>query len=325
MDSLISNSLDSSSRINASVSRETIQSVEGKPLLASETSPQSINDTLTLNNQTPASEAPNIDSETLSALKNYGVSITPETLRLIPEIMKNLSGKLSNGDLLGLLLSRKIDAGNADLVRQYANKTLNFSTLLANLSSDLSLQLKNSWNIGQVLEKLKHLVKSADNSTQNEENKKLAEDVIDNLRMQELFSVLPAPEEDGSIYFQWPVYWDGQEVPDCLEGEAFVPFDKGQKDSFGLRVLVNPPSLGQIEIALTTNKKNLFVYFGVDEELKEVFRKSFGCIRDSILALGNFQSVQFTVGTAKLHKNFFSAENKEAFNANMVSRIDFKA
>ena len=100
---------------------------------------------------------------------------------------------------------------------------------------------------------------------------------------------------------------------------------KGQKDSFGLRVLVNPPSLGQIEIALTTNKKNLFVYFGVDEELKEVFRKSFGCIRDSILALGNFQSVQFTVGTAKLHKNFFSAENKEAFNANMVSKIDFKA
>lgn len=325
---MISNNFENSVKLATPNPKDGNMAAENKTAPVSTSAPQKANttnsDEVTLNNHLSESETVTIKPEIAATLKKYGVVLTSENLKLIAAMGKNSPSLLKNGDLLGLMLARKVDGAAALLAEKYADKSLNFSSLFANLSEETMTALKESWNTGKVLEKLKELVSAAKDFPQNKENLKLAEDVVDNLKMQEIFSILPEPREDGSIYFQWPIFWEGQETPDCLEGEAFVPFDKEQKDSFCLRILVNPPNLGQIEVALTTNKKNLFVYFGVDEELKEIFKSSFGVIRERILAEGNFVSVQFNVGTAKLHKNFFSSEERSN-RARQTSSIDFKA
>lgn len=330
-DSLIYNNLDISTRISANnqpeVKNATSEKASAGTTSPSTPSPYIVKDNaegVSVNKLLQGSEVNNLDSKTISTLKSYGVTINTDSLKLIAAIMKNMPGKVSVGDLLGLMISRKISADQAGLVSKYANKTINFEALFSHLSQEALNELKSSWNAGKVLEKLESLVKLTSNAAQNKENSKLAEEIVDNLKLQELFSILPDANEDGSIYFQWPIYWDGQDVPDCLEGEAFVPYDKDQKDSFCLRILVNPPSLGQTEISLTTRGKELYVYFGVDANLKDSFKTIFPAIRENILAQGDFTSVQFTVGTARLHNNFFSRENRAAAPAR-VPMIDLKA
>lgn len=333
-DSLIYNNLNVSSRIasqnqpteakNASAGKASTSNAS----TGTASSPYIVKDNadgVSVNKLFQGSEVSNLDPKTISTLKSYGVTINTDSLKLIAAIMKNMPGKVSVGDLLGLMVSRKISADQAGLVSKYANGTINFSALFANLSQEALIELKNSWSAGKVLEKLEGLVKLSTNTAQTKENSKLAEEIIDNMKLQELFSILPDAKEDGSIYFQWPIYWDGQDIPDCLEGEAFVPYDKDRKDSFSLRILINPPSLGQTEISLTTHGKELYVYFGVDATLKDTFKTIFPAIRDNILAQGDFTSVQFTVGTARQHNNFFSKENRVAAPARTTSMIDLKA
>ena len=157
------------------------------------------------------------------------------------------------------------------------------------------------------------------------EKSELAEEVAENLALQELFSNLPDANNDGNIYFQWPIFWNGQELPDCLEGEAFFPNKNNQKEGFCLRILVTPPNLGQTEISLTTKGKELYVHFGVNEKLMDSFRSIFAPIRENILALGDYESVQFTIGRNREHRNFFSREAKLPNAPQRNTYIDFKA
>ncbi len=274
-------------------------------------------------------DLPKLDLKTVNTLKSYGVTINPENLKLIAAIMKNMPGKVNMGDLLGLLISKKIPLQNADMVGKYINGSINFSALFANLSDEALNELRASWNTGKLLEKLQNLVKLANTATsaaRATENKELAKEVVDNLRLQELFSQLPDANNDGNIYFQWPVFWGNQDLPDCLEGEAFFPNKDSPKEGFCLRILVNPPNLGQTEISLITREKELYVHFGVDERFIDTFRTIFNPIRENILALGNYTSVHFTISKGREHRNFFSHETKtEMKNTQRNSKIDFKA
>ena len=92
-----------------------------------------------------------------------------------------------------------------------------------------------------------------------------------------------------------------------------------------MRILVTPPNLGQTEISLTTKGKELYVHFGVNEKLMDSFRSIFATIRENILALGDYESVQFTIGRNREHRNFFSRESKLPNAVQRNSYIDFKA
>ena len=176
-----------------------------------------------------------------------------------------------------------------------------------------------------MLEKLQQLVKLGSTAERSSENLELAKDVVENLGLQELLSNMPDANNDGSIYFQWPIFWNGQELPDCLEGEAFFPNKNNQKEGFCLRILVTPPNLGQTEISLTTKEKELYVHFGVNEKLMDAFRSIFNSIRENILAAGDYESVQFTIGRNREHRNFFSREAKLPNAPQRNTYIDFKA
>ena len=268
---------------------------------------------------------PNLDAKTLSTLKSYGVNLNPENLKLIAAIMKNMPGKVNMGDLLGLLISKKLPVENSELLSKYISGDINFSALFANLSEEALNELRASWNTGKMLEKLENLVKLGNSVSNLQGNSELAEEVAENFALQELFSNLPDANNDGNIYFQWPIFWNGQELPDCLEGEAFFPNKNNQKEGFCLRILVSPPNLGQTEISLTTRGKELYVHFGVNEKLMDTFRSIFNQTRERILALGDYESVQFTIGRNREHRNFFSREAKLPNSPQRNTYIDFKA
>lgn len=268
---------------------------------------------------------PNLDAKTLSTLKSYGVNLNPENLKLIAAIMKNMPGKVNMGDLLGLLISKKLPVENSELLSKYISGEINFSALFANLNEEALNELRASWNTGKMLEKIQNLIKLGNSAANSAQNSELAEEAAENLALQELFSNLPDANNDGNIYFQWPIFWNGQELPDCLEGEAFFPNKNNQKEGFCLRILVTPPNLGQTEISLTTKGKELYVHFGVNEKLMDTFRSIFNETRERILALGDYESVQFTIGRNREHRNFFSRESKLPNAPQRNSYIDFKA
>ena len=268
---------------------------------------------------------PNLDAKTISTLKSYGVTINPENLKLIATIIKNMPGKVNIGDLLGLLISKKMPLENSELLNKYINGDIKFSAIFAGLSEEALNELRASWNTGKLLEKLENLVKLGNSVSNAIENSELAEEITENLALQELFSTLPDANNDGNIYFQWPIFWNNQELPDCLEGEAFFPNKNNQKEGFCLRILVTPPNLGQTEISLTTRGKELYVHFGVNEKFIDSFRSIFAPIRENILALGDYESVQFTIGRNREYRNFFSRETKLINTSPRNSFIDFKA
>ena len=271
-------------------------------------------------------EAPKLDYKTVTSIKSYGVPITAENLKAIATLMKNIPAKALIADLVGLMISKKIPTENADIIEKYLNGKLNFSSLFANLSKETLDELRKSWNSGKLIEKLEQLVKQGKDSSTIAEKKELSEDVVDNLRLQELLSN-KTDDNNGNMYFQWPIFWNNQDLPDCLEGEAFFPDKNNPKEGFSLRILVTPPNLGKTEISLTTKEKDLFVHFGVDIKVMDSFRSIFNNLRQSILASGDYKSVHFSVGKIRNLNNFFStkSENYSNYSPTTNSSIDFKA
>lgn len=265
-----------------------------------------------------------IDPQVVSTLKSYGITINSENIKLIAELFKNMPNKLSVGDFIGLVISRKVNIENGELVDKYTKGTLNFSDLFGKMSKEALLELKKSWGANRVLERLESLLKVAKGLGEAKETSELAKKFAENLELQEVFSFLPEKNKDGSIYFQWPMFWEGQDIPDTLEGEVFVPNSEDKEKSFSLRLLINPPNLGKTEVFLSARKKELYVNFGVDNRLKDPFRSIFMQIRKNILALEGYTSVYLTLGELKTGNNFFSRKDKIE-NRVRSSLIDFKA
>ena len=282
-------------------------------------------DGVSVNKILPGTENQSLDPKMVSTLKSYGVMISPDNLKLIAALMKNMPGSVSSGDLIGLLISRKIPVEQSGLISKYIDGKINFTALFSNLDKGALEDLKQAWSGGKLLEKVQQLLKSASENLSTTGKSSLAEEITDNLRLQELLTILPEADTEGNIYFQWPIFWGNQDIPDCLEGEAFVPSGKDKKDTFCMRVLIEPPNLGKVEIALNAHKRELHVHFGVEDQLKDVFRGIFAPIREKILATGDYDSVSFSVSNVRLHKNFFSREEKPQVINYGGSRIDFKA
>ena len=277
-----------------------------------------------LNQAFPRNESYKLSSEDVSTLKSYGVEISSENLKIAAEAMKNIPDGLPAGDLVGLLISRKITVEEFGLLSKYANGEIKFSSLFSSFEPKILAELKNYWGSGKLLERLEQMLRLGSSLLQIERKSTFFKNLANNFELQELLSILPNKNNDGSLYFQWPIFWAGQDVPDTLEGEAFVPKSGGEREGFGLRILVDPPSLGKTEISLSSLNKGLSVYFGVEELLKDVVRSICPAIRESILKTGDFKSVRFNVGTVRVFNNFFSRKDRLA-SAVVKSIVDLKA
>lgn len=247
-----------------------------------------------------------------AAMKSYGVPVNAENLRLAAELLKQLPRSAANPELVALLLARKLPAAAAPLLQAYLAGRLQAAGLFAALDRTGQTALQNAWGRGRLTDTLLQMFaagKTGDAATL----RRLAaggEEWVAGLQLQEMLSILPERGQEGRIYFQWPMFWHDQDVPDTLEGEAFVPDSSDQEQGFSLRLLVNPPAFGQVEVALHLQQKTLWIHFGVAEEHIDLFKSIFTEIRTRVLAGGDFDQVRLTIGKVRLLNNFFSTSTE---------------
>lgn len=261
-----------------------------------------------------------------TAMKSYGVPVTGENLRLAAEIIGKLPQGAANLELVALLLARKLPIGAAPLLEAYLGGQLKFSGLFAALEKSVQTGLQASWGEGRLIERFLEMLRAGAKGEAAEVSRlsKNVDEWVAGLQLQEVFTASPDGNQEGRLYFQWPMFWHGQDIPDTLEGEAFIPSGSDKDQGFSLRILVNPPSLGQVEVALNQQQRSLWVHFGVSEPMLKVFSEIFNPIRESLIAEGDFADVRLTIGKVRLLNNFFSSR-EEPIAAKVTARIDLKA
>lgn len=268
--------------------------------------------------------------ELTGAFRRYGVPMTQENLKVAGELLLQLPGAAAdrqNFNLVALLLARRLGISASGLLKDYLAGNLKFDHLFAGLSRSAQQALQQSWGQGKMLEMLQQLIKQGGSAT-SAELAQLAgktDEFVANLQLQEMLTVPPDQLNEGRIYFQWPVFWHGQELPDTLEGEAFMPGGGNIEHGFSLRLLISPPSLGSVEVAMHQLKQNLWVHFGAESESLDSIRSIFPALRERLLG-PDYDSVRLTAGNVRLLQNFFcSSPEIDPAPRPEIPRIDLRA
>lgn len=267
--------------------------------------------------------------ELTGALRRYGVTLSQENLKLAGEIIKSLpEGALTrlNAGVIALLLAKKLPATAFSLLRDYLSGNLKFAALFAGLDKATLAGFRESWGQGRLMEALQQLIN--DGVAGARSAGMLAGESIDefvvNLQLQEMLTRQAENGSEARMYFQWPLFWHGQDLPDTLEGEAFIPDGNDPEQGFSLRLLVSPPSLGRVEVALHQLKKNLWVHFGVEALVIEQVRTVFPLLQQR-LAQQEWEQLRFTVGKVRLLCDFFSSTEEVAVDPRQKpGRIDLR-
>ena len=124
--------------------------------------------------------------------------------------------------------------------------------------------------------------------------------------LQELLDASGTGDQEHRIYFQWPMYWADQEVPDTLEGEAFFSGNDDRERGFSLRVLVSPPALGTCELHLHALRDTLWIHLGAErEDVPALFLDGVEPLKQRLAALG-WASVRCTARVMKPRASFLS-------------------
>ncbi|PKL45391.1 MAG: hypothetical protein CVV42_18400 [Candidatus Riflebacteria bacterium HGW-Riflebacteria-2] len=269
-------------------------------------------------------------NELTAAFRRYGIALTQENLTLAGELLKSLPGVALdrlNAGVIALLLAKKLPAAAFSLLRDYLGGNLKFETLFAGLDKAALASLRVAWGQGKMMEALQQLLKNGMSSIRPADflSGEKAEEFVVSLQFQEIMTRPSDNSNEGRMYFQWPLFWHGQDLPDTLEGEAFIPDGNDPEQGFSLRLLVKPPSLGRIEVAMHQLKKNLWVHFGVETEVIEQMRALFPLLQER-LAGQDWEQMRFTVGRVRLLNDFFSsAEDATAPDTGQKSgRIDLR-
>lgn len=258
--------------------------------------------------------APDPDNLALAqTLRRHGIPLTDDWFRRAREMMLKLgtgTGDRAALDALALMLRFKVPDSGFALLRAYVKGSMRFAEVMAKLGSGEAEALKSSWNSGRVLEHLIDLIGKSGESPKGLSTEFPAS-LVDNLVLQELLSNAPQAGEEGRIYFQWPIYWEGQELPDTLEGESFVP-PKGREDQgYSLRILVHPPTLGDMEIALHRLESNLWVHFSASSpDSRAALADMFPSLQTRLKDL-SWASVKLTVGILPVRETFLGPTGSE--------------
>jgi len=260
----------------------------------------------------------------LEVFRKSNIPITRELFQRGQEVLRalNLGIAKVNEEALGLLLLRGLPASAYHLLKDYFEGKLQFDHLLTSNMFNLS-QIKGKLVLGEFFiqksnEELLRFLKAFSRIDEG-----IPQTLAKNLTFQELFSIYPRENQDGRVYFQWPLFWKDQELPDTLEGEAFFSGNGEGKAGFSLRILVNPPSLGPLELGLHRIQDSIWVHFGIEGNLEEnPIKKIFPDLKKALEALG-WKTVRITIGEKQLGDRFLSPFGKDR-QKDLISKLDIK-
>ena len=263
----------------------------------------------------------------LEALRQYGVPLTPENAGKAAAIAATMPEFALNRVALGtvaLLLLRRLPLDSAPLLYDYLNDKLRFGHLLGE-DHELGKVLRTSAGFADILKQLHQMLTKRQKiehplrKIKAETSEKLAE----NLMLQDLLTEAGEAGQESRIYFQWPLFWANQDLPDTLEGEAFfMPGDK--KQGFCLRLLVSPPSLGKIEVAMNQLEQTLWVHFGADPGVLGDIRSIFPLL-SARLETSGFAEVRLTTGKLRKIEHFLLESVQEHAVSDSSRKLDLRA
>jgi hypothetical protein len=267
----------------------------------------------------------------LEVLRKLGMPLSPDLLSKARELFQGLKAELKPADLnaLGLILMRNLPKSAFPLLRDYFAGRMTLGAALAKLSPEILAQLRANWSSGNLWDLLAKLSQEKPPTVFGDNPAgQLSQEVTDNLAFQELLSTQPQGKTEGTLYFQWPMFWSGQELPDTLEGEAFYEPDSGDPENrgFSLRLLASPPRLGPMEIGFHRLKQHLWVHFGAErEDSRRALVGMFDGLRPTLENQG-WQNIKLTVGTKPHREAFLSpAESEPTSPPPVVPHLDVKA
>ena len=265
----------------------------------------------------------------MAALRRYGLVPDGENLMKALEILKaagTVNSKLG-ADVAGLMLSRNVPMEAVAIVKAYLSGELNLGKLLSGLTPEQLAELKEAWISRGALAKILASLTDPSGLARTAGQLKTLAEVASSLQLQEMLSVPGNINSENKVFFQWPIFWADRDVPDTLEGEAFHnPSGVSGDDSFSLRIMVNPPSLGRLEVGIHRLKHSLWVHFGAGSESRLVLASDlFPMLRSSLLK-GDWTSVRLTTG-ALLNRSHFLAPPEQDSEASeyIKPNLDLRA
>lgn len=246
---------------------------------------------------------------TLDAMREFGLSTTPENAKGLREFLTQRGLPLTPGNLqaAALVLARRLPPIGFSAALKYLAGNLRFAHLLKGMSSESLLNLQREWSAGSLFGKLSTLLNGSDESATNS-NSGLSdfEGLSDTLAFQECASYPPQTNGEGNLYFSWPIFWSKQDLPDTLEGEAFYPPRDREDLGFSLRVVVSPPRLGPMEVGLHRLKQSLWIHFSTGAgDGESAIRASFHDLETRLSGLG-WKEIRLTSGPLSERNSFFS-------------------
>lgn len=241
----------------------------------------------------------------LETMRRHGVPLTPENIGKAATIAASMpSFDMSRAALSSvvLVMLRRLPPESAELIHDYLSGRLRYAHLFGE-NKQLGGVLRLSASFADVLKQFQQMLSERGRASLPfaENETKTIKGLADNLLLQELLSESAHDNQENRIYFQWPLFWANADLPDTLEGEAF--FTKNREQGFCLRLLVSPPSLGQIEVAMNQLDQALWVHFGVNEKVIEDIRAIFPLLSARLESAG-FAQLRLTVGKLRHIESF---------------------
>ncbi|MBI3039453.1 flagellar hook-length control protein FliK [bacterium] len=246
-------------------------------------------------------------------LRRLGFSLSKERFEKVFLLYRDLKPNLkaSEAEAFKILLCRRLPKEVFSALKKYVEGKMHLGQILAKIPQNDLQKLRAEWVHGKLTEKLLSIFTSQSiEKIQLPPNYSINE-LSDNFLFQEILSVPPTANEEGRLYFQWPMFWSQQKFPDTLEGEAFFPSKTRADSGFSLRLLIHPPRIGELEIGIHKIQRNLWIHFGSENQLIHGSIASIGpALSERFQSLG-WGNVKITVGE-KSHRGFFLSppENK---------------
>ena len=269
--------------------------------------------------------SPSKDSlELLGFLRKFNVNLNAETLKQALQLLKSLKNSGPEAQkAISLLLQKGIDVSELSKLAKYYSGKLQFREFFSGLDSELKNILRNVFSSKNSIERIFELIKSQKGNFSLNLKQEIAEKMIENFQFQELLSKAASEKQEGVVYFQWPIFWEHDGLPDTLEGEAFIPGNGKEEQGFCIRMLVQPSNLGKIEVAINKMDQVLWVHFGIENLSIEKKIKSIFSILTERLLTQNWKSVRLTAGELRRHHGFFSKIIKKEVKS-IPTGIDLK-
>lgn len=247
------------------------------------------------------------NKQLVNIFSKFGLTANKETIANAIKLLSKMTGSNLDMNSATLLLAKGLEADKLGLISKYFSGDLKFDTLFKLLNNNQANQLKSAFFKGEFANKLLELI-AGDQTSSGSDTKvrsSIADNFSENLSFQNLLSSQNTEQTDNKFYFQWPFFWNNSDEPDTLEGEVFVA-DEEEKKGFSIRLMMSPPSLGNMEISMNRLEEKLWVHFAAEEKNgRQLLSTILVPLKNKLSELG-WSQTRVTTGPLNRTNGFFS-------------------